>query len=48
MYTQSDLDRRFDYHAPEAAKRQQHEQFREATKMIAQTMNNILPQTAPR
>lgn len=41
----ADLDNRFAYHRPDAAKVQMHEAVRSQLRLVAEGMNSLLPET---
>lgn len=41
---QDDLNRRFDYHRPDAVAQQKHQDVRDAAKALATTLNDNLPE----
>ena len=43
--TSDDIANRFDYHAPDAAKRQAHESVRRACRDLADSLNEQLPES---
>lgn len=44
MYSSEELDRRFDYHAPDEKAKELHQQIRKGCKLRADRFNLILPE----